>query len=276
MFRSFKKSENTITSSLSSGNASIQRPSIIIPPFEHQPSMPVECTDTDYDINEEELIDLQAPPNSGSSGSTTLTPSTDITLEHMSAALAAAVQLTATSSHSKKPPSSFSSGTASIVSTPTVPTMTPRRRFSTRLLFTNPWKKTASSSVHSSVSLDSPSSTFSTPSTPGLEPCSPITPCHSSIDITTDDEENSTVSLGQHHRSRSSSSVTSATASSTHSLFAIASSSPTDDGRDELIYRGIQVKEIKSTLKTLVISDDIRYPMPEVRLERPGFARINY
>ncbi|KAG0174909.1 hypothetical protein DFQ29_007321 [Apophysomyces sp. BC1021] len=49
-----------------------------------------------------------------------------------------------------------------------------------------------------------------------------------------------------------------------------------DDGRDELLYRGIHVKEIKSTLKLMVIPDDVRNPMPEVKLERPGFARINY
>jgi hypothetical protein len=51
---------------------------------------------------------------------------------------------------------------------------------------------------------------------------------------------------------------------------------PDDDGRDELVYRGIQIKEIKTTLKTLVISDEVAHPMPKVNLERPGFARINY
>ncbi|KAG1449142.1 hypothetical protein G6F46_008166 [Rhizopus delemar] len=54
------------------------------------------------------------------------------------------------------------------------------------------------------------------------------------------------------------------------------SSTLPDDGKDELQYRGIQIKEIKTTLKTLVISDDVRNPMPQVKLERPGFARINY
>ncbi|KAI9248911.1 hypothetical protein BY458DRAFT_50554 [Sporodiniella umbellata] len=49
-----------------------------------------------------------------------------------------------------------------------------------------------------------------------------------------------------------------------------------DDGRHELKSRGIYLKEIKSTMKPLVISDQERYPMPQVKLERPRFARINY
>ncbi|KAI9023737.1 hypothetical protein CLU79DRAFT_718508 [Phycomyces nitens] len=49
-----------------------------------------------------------------------------------------------------------------------------------------------------------------------------------------------------------------------------------DDGRDELIYRGIQIKEIKTTLKTMVIPDHVRNPLNHIKLERPGFARINY
>ncbi|KAI9318696.1 hypothetical protein BX666DRAFT_1876871 [Dichotomocladium elegans] len=49
-----------------------------------------------------------------------------------------------------------------------------------------------------------------------------------------------------------------------------------DDGRRELLYRGIRVKEIKTTLKTMVIPHDVENPMPQIKLERPGFARINY
>jgi hypothetical protein len=49
-----------------------------------------------------------------------------------------------------------------------------------------------------------------------------------------------------------------------------------DDGKDELQYRGIQIKEVKATLKTLVISEHVRCPMPQVKLERPQFAYINY
>ncbi|KAI8146914.1 hypothetical protein BJV82DRAFT_596994 [Fennellomyces sp. T-0311] len=49
-----------------------------------------------------------------------------------------------------------------------------------------------------------------------------------------------------------------------------------DDGRNELMYRGIRVKEIKTTLKTMVIPHEVENPMPKVNLQRPGFARINY
>ena len=49
-----------------------------------------------------------------------------------------------------------------------------------------------------------------------------------------------------------------------------------DDGRRELLYRGIQVKEMKTTLKTMVIPHEVENPMPKVELQRPGFARINY
>ena len=55
-----------------------------------------------------------------------------------------------------------------------------------------------------------------------------------------------------------------------------SSSCVLDDGRDELVYRGIQIKEVKTTLKTLVIPDQISHPMPEVKLERPSFARVSY
>ncbi|KAI8327459.1 hypothetical protein BD560DRAFT_457215 [Blakeslea trispora] len=49
-----------------------------------------------------------------------------------------------------------------------------------------------------------------------------------------------------------------------------------DDGLDELVYRGIQIKQVKTTLKTLVIPDEVSHPMPEIKLERPSFARISY
>lgn len=53
------------------------------------------------------------------------------------------------------------------------------------------------------------------------------------------------------------------------------SNSEFDDGLDELMYRGIKVKEIKSTLKTMVVPNEVKNPMPVVKLQRPGFARIN-
>lgn len=49
-----------------------------------------------------------------------------------------------------------------------------------------------------------------------------------------------------------------------------------DDGKRELMYRGIPVKEIKTTLKTMVVPHEVERPMPNVKIERPSFARINY
>jgi hypothetical protein len=218
MFRSRKypasqqKDTNT-NSSLDSGNASIKRPT--------------SNTYPEPEYNEHEIIDLQAP-----------TPQQDLTIESMSAVIAAAVQMSAAGGA----PSSLSLGSASILQpfskTEQQPT---KRRFSTRL-FSNPWKKP----TVSSSGVASPTS----PMTPALEPSSPFDST-SSIDINDDNS-----SQGSPRTSSVSTNV--------------------DDGRDELLYRGIQIKEIKTTLKTLVISDQVRCPMPEVRLERPGFARINY
>ncbi|KAI8647147.1 hypothetical protein BD408DRAFT_449249 [Parasitella parasitica] len=155
----------------------------------------------------------------------------------MSAVLAAAVQM----SSAGGAPSSLSLGNASILQPFSKNEgKAVKRRFSARL-FMNPWKKT-------SVISTSPT----TPTTPGLEPSSPF-------DSTLDDDNSS-------QGSPRSSSISSSR----------AFNAQIDDGRDELLYRGMQIKEIKTTLKPLVISDEQRYPMPEVRLERPGFARINY
>lgn len=216
MFRSRKySSSEKVTSSLSSGNASIKRPAAITT----TPTEELPAAFNDEDINENEIIDLQAAPQ-------------ELTIESMSAVIAAAVQMSA----SGGAPSSLSIGSASILqpfSKTENTTPTTKRRFSVRL-FSNSWKK--------SKQAPSPS----TPTTPSLEPSSPF-----------DSIEDDNSSQG----SPRSSSV---------------SGTRIDDGRDELLYRGIQIKEIKSTLKTLVISDEERFPMPEVRLERPGFARINY
>lgn len=220
MFRSRKslKNENVQTSSLSSGNASIQRPT----------TAPVVVTETFYtnepvSYHKDEVIDLQAPTQQ------------DLTIESMSAVIAAAVLMSSSKGSS---PSSLSLGNASILKpspTPTAENTKGRSRF-----FSNPWKKNTPTSP-----------THSLPATPGLEPSSPF---DSTSSITVMDDDNS--SQGSPRTS--------------------SSASGPDDGRDELLYRGIQIKEIKTTLKTLVISDEARYPMPEVRLERPGFARINY
>lgn len=229
MFRSRKYSQSASapvqsTSSLSSGNASIKRPATVTP-VDEQP--PYQYND-DEEINHDEIIDLQAPQQQP-----------DLTIESMSAVLAAAVQMSAAGGA----PSSLSLGSASILQ-PFVKNeeTSVKRRFSARL-FTNPWKRSAAAA----------STSPTTPTTPGLEPSSPF-------DSSLDDDSSS---QGSPRSSSISGSRTSTTTTA-------------DDGRDELLYRGIQIKEIKTTLKTLVISDEQRYPMPEVRLERPGFARINY
>lgn len=213
MFRSRKASsynDNVHTSSLSSGNASIQRtttsPAVVTEPY--YTSEPISYN--------EEVIDLQATPTKN-----------DLTIESMSAVIAAAVLM----SSSGGAPSSLSLGSASILQ----PTASVKR---TSRFFSNPWKKNTPTSPTNSL-----------PTTPGLEPSSPFDSTSSIMD-----DDNS--SQGSPRNSS-------------------VSGTP-DDGRDELLYRGIQIKEIKTTLKTLVISDQARNPMPEVRLERPGFARINY
>ncbi|KAK4510533.1 uncharacterized protein ATC70_004964 [Mucor velutinosus] len=231
MFRSRKYSQSTSspvksTSSLSSGNASIKRPATVTS-AEEQPSYQY---NDDEEINHDEIIDLQAPQQQ---------QQPDLTIESMSAVLAAAVQMSAAGGA----PSSLSLGSASILQPFAKAEETSvKRRFSARL-FMNPWKK---SSVAASTSP-------TTPTTPGLEPSSPF-------DSSLDDDNSS-------QGSPRSSSISGSRTSTTTTV---------DDGRDELLYRGIQIKEIKTTLKTLVVSDEQRYPMPEVRLERPGFARINY
>ena len=44
-------------------------------------------------------------------------------------------------------------------------------------------------------------------------------------------------------------------------------------GLKDLVDRGIHVKEISSTMKTMVVPDEVLNPMPSVKLERPRFAR---
>lgn len=252
MFRSRKysssKTEPVHTSSLSSGNASIKRPEApVVVVQEQQPrfysSDPSHHTYEEY--NEDEIIDLQATPSTPTSN--------ELTIESMSAVIAAAVQM----SSAGGAPSSLSLGSASILQpfskTENVAANKSdvKRRFSTRLFSWSSSKKSSSPT--------SPTSPTSTPATPALEPSSPF---DSTSNFTMMDDDNS---------SQGSPRTSSASASSPRK-----SSCVPDDGRDELMYRGIQIKEIKTTLKTLVISDEVRCPMPEVRLERPGFARINY
>ncbi|KAI9354497.1 hypothetical protein BD770DRAFT_392477 [Pilaira anomala] len=228
MFRSrthsSSKAESVPTSSLSSGNASIQRPTT---PIYNEP---ISYNEED-NYHQNEMIDLQAPPTKN-----------DLTIDAMSAVIAAAVQMSSVGGSL----SSLSLGSASILQPfSKTEAANEKRRFSTRLFSWN--KKNPANSLTSSP-------TSSAPTTPGLEPSSPF---DSTSSIGTMDDDNS--SQGSPRTSSAS-----------------ATAGTTDDGRDELLYRGIQIKEIKTTLKTLVISDEARCPMPEIRIERPGFARINY
>ncbi|KAI9477932.1 MAG: hypothetical protein EXX96DRAFT_568747 [Benjaminiella poitrasii] len=51
---------------------------------------------------------------------------------------------------------------------------------------------------------------------------------------------------------------------------------PINDGKEELIYRGIRVQEIKSTRKPMVVPVDYLNPFPKIQLQRPQFAHVNY
>jgi hypothetical protein len=252
MFRSRKystsqRTEPTLQSSLSSGNASIKRTAPAVVTEEQQPSYYTtqqEQSEEEYeDYNVDEIIDLQA------TAPTTPANEMDLTIESMSAVIAAAVQMSSQKGGAK---SSLSLGSASILQPfsktegVAAASNTPKRRFSTRL-FSSWSSKTTSSGATSP----------STPTTPGLEPST------LSFDSSSNVEDEDNLSQGEEGTPRSS--------SVSSSKIVVA-----DDGRDELAYRGIQIKEIKTTLKTLVISDEVRYPMPEVKLERPSFARINY
>jgi hypothetical protein len=44
-------------------------------------------------------------------------------------------------------------------------------------------------------------------------------------------------------------------------------------GMKDLVDRGINVKEISTTMKTMIVPDEVLNPMPSVKVERPRFAR---
>ncbi|KAI8974687.1 hypothetical protein BDB01DRAFT_806094 [Pilobolus umbonatus] len=195
MFRFRKNTAETLSSSLSNGNASIMpttKDEIPIRAVIDEPVLPIE---------REERREMDG-----------------ITMESMSAVIAAAVQITS----SGKAPSSLSLGNASII--PIQKQQEPDIK--KRRLFSNPFKKASTAETDLPDDLSESSSPRSSSSVSSPQP----TPAEINL----------------------------------------------DDGRDELLYRGIQIKEIKTTLKPLIITDEDRCPMPTMRLERPGFARINY
>ncbi|KAI8381415.1 uncharacterized protein BYT42DRAFT_566447 [Radiomyces spectabilis] len=288
MFRSRSPSQNDeITSSYQTGKASILR----VQP--HTPSSPPHSSDykdstrreyfnttqledprhytvDGYDTpplsEPEEVIDLQAGSPTSVSHSPPLSSDT-LTIETMSAVIAAAVQM----STAGGAPSSLSLGHASIVSTgkktmPSIESERPhtamRRSFSSRLFTgSSAWKKQRSNSVNTDLARLSAEQ------------------CHSDAS-----SQRSSASASP-RSSASTARFTWLTANQTipvappevDSKQTMNRSTPViDDGRDELAYRGIQIKEIKTTLKTMVIPNQVTRPMPEVKLERPGFVRINY
>ncbi|KAG1447577.1 hypothetical protein G6F56_009216 [Rhizopus delemar] len=211
MFRT-RNNERTdiITSSLSTGNASIVKPV-------YKPTEPLDEIRVSEECDEEEEEDDDDK-------------SLDITIESMSAVIAAAVQMSASGGS----PSSLSLGSASILQP-----------------FSKIEKKKTNSSRFSIFSWKKQQQTVNAKEITAVSP----TASNLTFSLSSDDDS----SLQSSPRSSS-----------------VSSPKIADDGKDELQYRGIQIKEIKSTMKTLVISDDVRNPMPQVKLERPGFARINY
>lgn len=49
-----------------------------------------------------------------------------------------------------------------------------------------------------------------------------------------------------------------------------------DDGKQELLFRGIQLKEVQTTLDPMIVSTEFTHGYPEITLQRPQFARFNY
>ncbi|KAL0090041.1 hypothetical protein J3Q64DRAFT_1696428 [Phycomyces blakesleeanus] len=251
MFRSRTRTLDEPQSSLTSGMASIisGKPCQLSPPLTPQ-DVPEDYFEHHNPIIHAPVSPIQSPVD--------LKPrqinAEPLTLEAVSAIIASAVHM----STSGGAPSSLSSGMASIVPKNTSPThnspedLKPsRRRF-----FSIGWKsknqdKQVQRELSDEASQTSGSSKESNNGSPRSSSASATSPYNSP-------RLNDTLS-------------TPPVESEFH-----ANQNLPDDGRDELIYRGIQIKEIKTTLKTMVIPDHVRNPVTHVKLERPGFARINY
>ncbi|KAF7725210.1 hypothetical protein EC973_000376 [Apophysomyces ossiformis] len=261
MFRS--RSSRQQESSLSSGKASIISTKLESPPQPSENTIPLGLDHSESKSPTPDTEDEVSVPKQEDN---------TITIESMSAVIAAAVQMSATSNMGGAP-SSLSMGHASIVpsttATATTKTNKAKRRLSSRL-FSAGWKKQEEPAV-----------------VPEEEETSSRT-SGSSQSSSTGGNVSPRTSSGSASSSYGSARFTWLTgkpiaATTTTGNGTMTAENPPqqkapglDDGRDELLYRGIHVKEIKSTLKTMVIPDNVRNPMPEVKLERPGFARINY
>lgn len=176
----------------------------------------------------------------------------DLTMESMSSAIAAAVQIS-----SGKSASSLSLGNASIIHTERTKKEQKRRSSSVLSLFGGGGRGGCGSSGRK-PSVDAVRSRSN--STAAGSPTTTTSPRAS---------RSSTSSRNLPAR------LTWLAGEGISEHIASRSNSEFDDGLDELMYRGIKVKEIKSTLKTMVVPNEVKNPMPVVKLQRPGFARIN-
>ncbi|KAH8549571.1 hypothetical protein BGW37DRAFT_522236 [Umbelopsis sp. PMI_123] len=173
--------------------------------------------------------------------------SQDVTVESMTAVLAAAVQM---STNPGKSLSSLSLGSASIVPSttpPPEPKSSPGISVRTSTLFSFSAKKPESSpALSESVSTPTSASSGASPDSSSATTPSRFTLFSRRSGNSVPTKENKPIEDGD------------------------------ENGMKELEYRGITVKEIKGTLKTMVIPDNVKNPMPESKIQRPGFARVIY
>ncbi|KAG2189504.1 hypothetical protein INT44_004646 [Umbelopsis vinacea] len=201
-----------------------------------------------------EVVDLQANSNGHaqydfhkSLPEAPTETSQDVTVESMTAVLAAAVQM---STNPGKSLSSLSLGSASIVPSttpPADPRPSPGISVRTSRLFSFSAKKPESSpALSESVSTPTSASSGASLDLSGATPPSRFTLFSRRSGNNVPTKENK------------------------------ITENEDENGMKELEYRGITVKEIKGTLKTMVIPDNVKNPMPESKIQRPGFARVIY
>lgn len=181
----------------------------------------------------------------------------EISLETMSSVIAAAVQM---SSNRGAPPSSLSLGHASIVPKNDANEPGERAKKTSSAFFGNrlSWRSSAAS-ASPSTQQDDKSPTTKTATRP----------------------RRSSSSMSARfawlaNKASSKDEITLEKKSIDETIPEVQTEDMPDDGRAELMYRGIRVKEVKTTLKTMVVPHEVENPMPQIKLERPGFARINY
>ncbi|CDH50895.1 predicted protein [Lichtheimia corymbifera JMRC:FSU:9682] len=225
------------------------------------------------------------PSESAENADRRSTTQDDISLESMSAMIAAAIEM----SSKGRGASSLSLGHASIIpssssTTTTTAQLNRSRSTSVRSFFTG-------SSRQSAPSQSKTKTTDNTEKTPGMTIRPKRSSSMSSQHSLPTPRRSSSASTHRYparfswliNPPSSSSSTTTTTPPETSKKINDAiveeprpSEEDIDDGKRELMYRGIRVKEIKTTLKTMVVPHEVERPMPNVKIERPSFARINY